>query len=307
MALSTHRSCIIAANIRAVIPQTNRVPSENALDSQVPADHTTSTQYAAVIQNNPKLSGTRTTRGKCTFVSSDTTTVLPPTPVPTEAPQGIPLKRARVAGPADVRLMPLQLPSDGETTAAPRRLFTLAAETIPILLRLFKSTLATDLTLKVSAKTSEVTVTERPSWLGADVIPPQTMQTPNRIVLDIDASGSASSTPRFGTLSELGTPTVELSATATTSQIEVTTTTTKSSAATWPTDTDLLPPGAKRFLLTNQQTLVRNVVQEAIENMRASLLFNNAFPTAPIAFAFTKESLITAAEKFKPGATHIQC
>ncbi|KAH8978402.1 hypothetical protein EDB86DRAFT_2836832 [Lactarius hatsudake] len=163
-----------------------------------------------------------------------------------------------------------------------------------------------NVTRKVSAKTSEVTVTERPSWLGADVIPPRTMQTPNRIVLDVDASGSASSTPRFRTLSELGTPTVELSATATMSQTEATTTTTESSVATWPTDTDLLPPGAKRLLLTNQQTLVRNVVQEAIENLQASLLFNNAFPTAPIAFAFTKESLITAAEKFKPGTTHIQ-
>ncbi|KAH9031415.1 hypothetical protein EDB83DRAFT_2652456 [Lactarius deliciosus] len=157
---------------------------------------------------------------------------------------------------------------------------------------------------KVSAKTTEVTITERPSWLGAGDIPPQTTQTPNRIVLDIDASGSAASTPRFGTLSELGTPTVEPSATATTSQTEATT---ESPGATWPTDTDLLPPGAKRLLLTNQQTLVHNVVQEAIENLRASLLFNNAFPTAPIAFAFTKESLITAAEKFKPGATHIQC
>ncbi|KAH9042828.1 hypothetical protein EDB84DRAFT_1559325 [Lactarius hengduanensis] len=159
---------------------------------------------------------------------------------------------------------------------------------------------------KVSAKTSEVNITERPSWLGADVAPPRTTQTPNRNVLDIGTSGSAkdhgsaASTPRFGTLSELRTPTVELSGTATTSQTEATT------GATWPTDTDLLPPGAKRLLLTNQDPLVRNVVQEAIENLRASLLFDHAFPTAPIAFAFTKESLITAAEKFKPGATHIQ-
>ncbi|KAH9015332.1 hypothetical protein EDB85DRAFT_1898780 [Lactarius pseudohatsudake] len=165
---------------------------------------------------------------------------------------------------------------------------------------------AANVARKVSAKTSEVTITERPSWLGADVIPPRTTQTPNRIVLDIDASGSAASTPRFGTLSELGTPTVELSATATTSQTEATTTTTESSGATWPTDTNLLPPGAKRLLLTNQDPLVRNVVQEAIENLRASLLFDHAFPTATMAFAFTKESLITAAEKYKPGAIHIQ-
>ncbi|KAH8988163.1 hypothetical protein EDB86DRAFT_2832028 [Lactarius hatsudake] len=307
MAPSTHRSRIIAANIRAAIPQTNRVPSENALDSQVPADHTTSTQYAAVIQNNPKLSGTRTTRGKRTFVSSDTATVPPPTPVPTEAPQGIPSKRARVAassfypgrGDDTHPLASLQVDLGNRFDSDPEDDIENEDDWL-------EDEQTANVTRKVSAKTSEVTVTERPSWLGADVIPPRTMQTPNRIVLDVDASGSASSTPHFGTLSELGTPTVELSATATTSQTEATTTTTESSAATWPTDTDLLPPGAKRFLLTNQQTLVRNVVQEAIENMRASLLFNNAFPTAPIAFAFTKESLITAAEKFKPGATHIQ-
>ncbi|KAH8991903.1 hypothetical protein EDB86DRAFT_2830640 [Lactarius hatsudake] len=294
MALSTRRSCIIAANIRAAISQTNRAPSENALDSQIPADHTTLTQYATVIQNNPKLSGAHTTHGKRTFVLSDTATVLHPTPVLTEAPQGIPSKRARVAITEQWRNYSCTTssfyPGCGDDT------HPLASLQVDLGNRFdsdpednieneddwLEDKQTANITCKVSAKTSEVTVTERPSWLGADVIPPQTMQTPNRIVLDVDVSGSASSTPRFGTLSELRTPTVELSATATMSQTEVTTMTTKSSAATWPTDMDLLPPGAKRLLLTNQQTLVRNVVQEAIENLQASLLFNNAFPTAPI-------------------------
>ncbi|KAH9160802.1 hypothetical protein EDB89DRAFT_1914352 [Lactarius sanguifluus] len=195
--------------------------------------------------------------------------------------------------------MPLQLPSDGKTTAAPD---SDPEDDIENEDDWLEDEQTANVARKVSAKTTEVTITE-PSWLGAGDIPPQTTQTPNRIVLDIDVSGSAASTPHFGTLSELGTPTVELSATATMSQTEVTT---ESPGATWPTDTDLLPPGAKRLLLTNQQTLVCNVVQEAIENLQASLLFNNVFLTAPIAFAFTKESLITAAEKFKPGATHIQ-
>ncbi|KAH9009631.1 hypothetical protein EDB85DRAFT_2162475 [Lactarius pseudohatsudake] len=344
MAPSTRRSRMIAANIRVAISQTNGAPSENAIDSQSRADHTTSTQYAAVIQNNPNLSGICTTRGKHTFVSSDTATVPPPTPVPTEAPQGIPSKRARVTGPADVRPMPLQLPSNGETMAAPvsdgvvkgkgrvglKRTSSFYPgrrdDTHPLAsLQVDPGNQDSDpeddiededdwledkqtanIARKVSAKTSEVNITERPSWLGADVAPPRTTQTPNRNVLDIGTSGSAkdhgsaASTPRFGTLSELRTPTVELSGTATTSQTEATT------GATWPTDTDLLPPGAKRLLLTNQDPLVRNVVQEAIENLRVSLLFDHAFPTAPIAFAFTKESLITAAEKFKPSATHIQ-
>ncbi|KAH9164723.1 hypothetical protein EDB89DRAFT_2077718 [Lactarius sanguifluus] len=250
MAPSTRRSRIIAANIRAAISQTNGAPSENALDSQILADHTTSTQYAAVIQNNPNLSGIRTTHGKRTFVSSDTATGPPPTPVLTEAPQGIPSKRARVTGPADVHLMPLQLPSDGKTTAAPvsdgvvkgkgrvglKRTSSFYPgrrdDTHPLASfqvdpgnqfaqdsdpeddienedDWLEDEQTANVARKVSAKTTEVTITERPSWLGAGDISPQTTQTPNRIVLDIDASGSAASTPRFGTLSELGTPTVE--------------------------------------------------------------------------------------------------
>ncbi|KAI9435276.1 hypothetical protein H4582DRAFT_2059537 [Lactarius indigo] len=341
MAPSTRHSCLITANIRAALSQTNGAHSENVLDSQSLDLTSTSTQCTAVNQNNPDLSGIHTTCGKHTFVSSDTTTVPSPTPVPTEALQGIPSKRARVTGgesspekkgPTNARPMPLQLPSEGETMVSsfypghgdnthsltslqvdPGNKFSrdsdLNKDNIENEDDWLEDEQTVNVTHKVLAKTSEVTITERPSWLGVDVTPPGTMQTPNRNVLDVDASGSAKnhgsavSTPHSRTLSELGAPTIDLSAAATTSQTEATT---DYSGAMWPTDTDLLPLGSNKLLLTNQYPLVCNVVQEAIEHLRASLMFNHAFPTAPIAFAFTKESLITAAKKLKPGAVHIQ-
>ncbi|KAH9160038.1 hypothetical protein EDB89DRAFT_1915254 [Lactarius sanguifluus] len=149
---------------------------------------------------------------------------------------------------------------------------------------------------------AEVTMTERPSWLGVDATLPGVMQTPSRNVLDVDMSGSAtghesaSSTPRPRLQSELGAPTVELLATATTLQMEATT---KSSGVTWPTDTELLPPGASKLLLTSQQSLVRNVVQESIENI-------HAFPDGTLMLTFIKDGLINAAEKHKPGAADIK-
>ncbi|KAI9446051.1 hypothetical protein H4582DRAFT_2069399 [Lactarius indigo] len=303
MAPSTRRSRHIAANIQAALSQTNGAASENALDLPSPDLASISTQRAAGNQNNPNLSGVR-------------------------------------ARPSDVRPMPLQLPSGGETIGAPASDSVVKAKGTRLGLKRTSSfypgcrgdnthPLASlqvnssnhfahdydfneddiknednwledeevvNVTRKVSAKTSEVTATERPSWLGADVTPPRTMEIPSRNVLDADTSsspmdhGSAASTPRSRTLSELGAPNTELSASATMLQTEATT---ESSGAAWPADTDLLPP-------------VRNVVQEAIENLQASLMFNHSFPTAPVAFTFTKESLITAAEKYKPGAAHIQ-
>ncbi|KAH9169616.1 hypothetical protein EDB89DRAFT_2072734 [Lactarius sanguifluus] len=82
--------------------------------------------------------------------------------------------------------------------------------------------------------------------------------------------------------------------------------TTESSGVTWPTDTELLPPGASKLLLTGQQSLVRNVVQESIENVQASLMFSHAFPDGTLTLTFIKDGLINAAEKHKPGAADIK-
>ncbi|KAH9043943.1 hypothetical protein EDB85DRAFT_1885442 [Lactarius pseudohatsudake] len=52
--------------------------------------------------------------------------------------------------------------------------------------------------------------------------------------------------------------------------------------------------GTTKVMLTSQRALIRVIVQDSIENLRASILFNNAFPDATVAFAFTREALIAA-------------
>ncbi|KAH9164044.1 hypothetical protein EDB89DRAFT_1912379 [Lactarius sanguifluus] len=303
MAPSTRRSHLIAAKITAALSHTNGAPSENVLDSQSPDHTSTSTQRAAVNQNNPDLSGIRT--------MIPLLPRLQPLSQPKPSKEYLQSERGSLnKGPVDVRPMPLQLPSEGgimvnsgDHDSDPND------DDIEDEDDWLEDEQTVNVTRKVSAKMAEVTMTERPSWLGVDATPPGVMQTPSRNVLDVDTSGSAtghesaSSTPRPRLQSELGAPTVELLATATTLQTEATT---ESSGVTWPTDTELLPPGASKLLLTSQQSLVRNVVQESIENVRASLMFSHAFPDGTLALTFIKDGLINAAEKHKPGAADIK-
>ncbi|KAI9447415.1 hypothetical protein H4582DRAFT_2067966 [Lactarius indigo] len=205
MAPSTHRLRHIAANIQAALSQTNGAASENALDLPSPDLASISTQRAAGNQNNPNLSGVHAKHGKRTFVS--TNTAPSPAPVLTETFQGIPSKRTRVTGPSDVRPMPLQLPSGGETIGAPASDSVVKAKGTRLGLKRMSSFYpgrrgdnthplvslqvnssnhfahdydfnevdikneddwledeeVVNITRKVSAKTSEVTATERPS------------------------------------------------------------------------------------------------------------------------------------------------
>ncbi|KAI9445639.1 hypothetical protein BJY52DRAFT_1194228 [Lactarius psammicola] len=162
----------------------------------------------------------------------------------------------------------------------------------------------TGVTSKVSARTSEAMVTERPSWQGVDIGTSRNLLTTNRFDR-VSGHGSMGSAP-YSTLllaPKSGAPTAELSTAATMLQNEAPerSVTPKSSGDAWPTDTDLvLPPGTTKLMLTSQQPLVRAVVQDAIKNLRASLMFSHAFPDAIVAFSFTKESLIAAAESHKP-------
>jgi hypothetical protein len=55
-------------------------------------------------------------------------------------------------------------------------------------------------------------------------------------------------------------------------------------------------PGPTKLKLNDQHQLVRWIVQDAIENLRALLLFNNAFPDAPVASTLAKGALNLAAE-----------
>jgi hypothetical protein len=74
----------------------------------------------------------------------------------------------------------------------------------------------------------------------------------------------------------------------------------------WPAETDLVfNVGSSRLMLTIQRPLVRSIIQDAIENLRAALLFNNAFPDVCFALSLIKDCLFTAADLHKPAAKDI--
>lgn len=74
----------------------------------------------------------------------------------------------------------------------------------------------------------------------------------------------------------------------------------------WPSETDLrVIPGTTRIALTGQQPTVRMVIGEAIENVRVSLLFVDAFPDAARTLEFIREGLFSAAAKQGPSAAPI--
>ncbi|KAI9432658.1 hypothetical protein H4582DRAFT_2061496 [Lactarius indigo] len=65
----------------------------------------------------------------------------------------------------------------------------------------------------------------------------------------------------------------------------------------------------KRLMLAGQRPLIRDIVRSAIEDLRASLIFNDAFPDGILATPFIRHSLNTAAEKVaktKPSTSSVQ-
>jgi hypothetical protein len=72
-------------------------------------------------------------------------------------------------------------------------------------------------------------------------------------------------------------------------------------------DIDLVISPEHKFMLTHQRPIVRTVIQEGIENLRAALLFTNAFPDVCVALTLIKDSLLNAADHYRhmPGATDI--
>ena len=73
---------------------------------------------------------------------------------------------------------------------------------------------------------------------------------------------------------------------------------------TWPAHTNLVFHRGK-LLLTNQHPIVRVVITSAIENLKAAMLFNNAFPDVCSALTLIKDCLFTAANCLKPGSASI--
>ncbi|KAF8263320.1 hypothetical protein EI94DRAFT_1704075 [Lactarius quietus] len=70
--------------------------------------------------------------------------------------------------------------------------------------------------------------------------------------------------------------------------------------------TDLrVVPGSTRIILTGQQPIVCMVIQEAIDNVRASLLFVDAFPDSNCALKYIQDGLITSAERQCPAAADV--
>ena len=63
--------------------------------------------------------------------------------------------------------------------------------------------------------------------------------------------------------------------------------------------------GSTKLTLLNQRPIVRAVIQEAIDNLRAAFMFTNAFPDVCSALTLIKDCLFTAALHLKPGAAEV--
>ena len=76
--------------------------------------------------------------------------------------------------------------------------------------------------------------------------------------------------------------------------------------STWPDKTDLcFPPGGTKVMLTIQRLLVRAIIQDSIEILRASLMFENAYPDSVQSLVFVWRALVTAAQRRLPATLSI--
>ncbi|KAF8264341.1 hypothetical protein EI94DRAFT_1703322 [Lactarius quietus] len=156
-----------------------------------------------------------------------------------------------------------------------------------------------DVAVRLSTKFSESLEIERPSWAVSGSSQP---------MKHASQSSSASFNdpiPRVKTEPGLDTavPTARLPfvPTQTPSVNSV-----SSPQSEWPVDTKLVyPSGANKLMLTSQCPIVRAVIQEAIENLQAALLFNNTFPDVCFTIGLIKDCLLNAANHLKPGATDV--
>jgi hypothetical protein len=74
----------------------------------------------------------------------------------------------------------------------------------------------------------------------------------------------------------------------------------------WPAETDLVfTSGSNKLKLTSQTPIVRSVIVEAIENLRAAMLMTDAFPDVCSALSLIKDCLLTAGTYLLPGAMDV--
>ncbi|KAF8257247.1 hypothetical protein EI94DRAFT_1709340 [Lactarius quietus] len=178
--------------------------------------------------------------------------------------------------------------------------------------------------IKNPSRFAKVMANKRPSWLSgeADV----SLSTPLSIGMDTENTDSSAqlsdqasviSTPRptTSTLLLAVAATTEANISAGSASLPVPTDTPtkckvspESGLPNLHVDTNLVfQEGSKKLMLTHQRPIIRTIVQDAIDNLRASLLIRNAFPDPVVAWAFTKDALHLAAEWCeKPGATTVQ-
>jgi len=71
-----------------------------------------------------------------------------------------------------------------------------------------------------------------------------------------------------------------------------------------PTDL-VLSPDSNRVMLTMQRPLVRVVIQDSFDILRAELQFTDAFPNATLAAQFVRNALLRSALNHMPGAGRI--
>jgi len=64
-------------------------------------------------------------------------------------------------------------------------------------------------------------------------------------------------------------------------------------------------PGSNKVMLTLQRPLVRVVIQDSFDILRASLMFLNAFPDPSLTAEFVKDALVGSALNHAPGARYI--
>jgi hypothetical protein len=64
-------------------------------------------------------------------------------------------------------------------------------------------------------------------------------------------------------------------------------------------------PNSNKVMLTLQHALVRVVVQDSFDILRASLMFSNAFPDPSVTLEFAKDALVCSALSHAPGARYI--
>ena len=74
----------------------------------------------------------------------------------------------------------------------------------------------------------------------------------------------------------------------------------------WSADTHLVfTPGSNKVLLTIQPLLIRMTIQDAFDTLRATLVFENAFPDPNLTVLFIRKSLVGAARSRLPNTVNV--